>query len=85
MHRAAIGDLYQAFTLGVSEIAFQRNISLYHIHEFTLSLAVLTVFCMAALMIQLHLDIASSARFLRFAYMRSVIDVQAPRPAKRCS
>ena len=43
MHGAAVGNLQKPFSLRVSQIAFQCNVSLNNVDEFTLSLAILTV------------------------------------------
>jgi len=60
MHGAAVGNLQKPFSLRVSQIAFQCNVSLNNVDEFTLSLAILTVCSVATLMTQYYVYVVQS-------------------------
>jgi hypothetical protein len=80
VHWAFVGNLDEALALLFREIAVQGDGAIDSIEHAFLGLAVLAINSMDARMRKRTIT-PSSGIFLRSAYTRSVMDVQAPNPA----
>ena len=84
MHRAAIGDFHQAGALSVIQRTGEDNLPAQYLELAPFLFTILAILPMLPTVRNRTLT-SSRGQDFRFAYMRMVMDVQAPSAASRCS